>query len=142
MNEPRCGSSCGLSPPTRGIRLTAAARLRLIGSIPAYAGDPRESCASCRAAKVYPRLRGGSVSGILPERADEGSIPAYAGDPIAAAARWWLPEVYPRLRGGSGVGGKPIESVDGLSPPTRGIRVRRRGGGRRRGSIPAYAGDP
>ena len=50
----------GLSPPTRGIRQTAAAVDDEQRSIPAYAGDPGAAHSPALALGVYPRLRGGS----------------------------------------------------------------------------------
>ena len=50
----------GLSPPTRGIPGRFIAGDSQIGSIPAYAGDPRRTANYERGREVYPRLRGGS----------------------------------------------------------------------------------
>ena len=50
--------------------------------------------------------------------------------------------VYPRLRGGSYHGGTKNAKGEGLSPPTRGILIKRRWGLKSSRSIPAYAGDP
>ena len=152
----------GLSPPTRGIQSATNPCPALIGSIPAYAGDPFLSLPQSTALPVYPRLRGGSVprdrSGALrhglspPTRGIRAtvpqtpswlrSIPAYAGDPSAIASQVSVAGVYPRLRGGSVVVFLVRLPMQGLSPPTRGIPlgfVRVVEGG---GSIPAYAGDP
>ena len=113
-------------------------------------------------AGVYPRLRGGSLLAagatsiarglspptrgirVQPCRRDvvSRSIPAYAGDPRRnerpTKPRW----VYPRLRGGSGGKAAAWLIERGLSPPTRGIQLRRRHCQPNRRSIPAYAGDP
>ena len=92
----------GLSPPTRGILNLLAYYNAGNGSIPAYAGDPAAIPLTARLARVYPRLRGGSVNkaalgtpskglspptrGIRNARAvrvdPQRSIPAYAGDPV------------------------------------------------------------
>ena len=155
-------ASPGLSPPTRGIRIAAIGCYPPAGSIPAYAGDPRNRERAGGAVQVYPRLRGGSCpcAGIrnpcrglspptrgIPRRTRSipcaaRSIPAYAGDParhlVVHAAR----RVYPRLRGGSALVLTTLAARFGLSPPTRGIPD---GGDNHilnRGSIPAYAGDP
>ena len=50
--------------------------------------------------------------------------------------------VYPRLRGGSGLVMALTLTLAGLSPPTRGIRLRPHTTESRAKSIPAYAGDP
>ena len=70
------------------------------------------------------------------------SIPAYAGEPRAICCWPAPPRVYPRVCGGtlrcSSCGGAP----SGLSPRMRGNRARSVSGRHRRGSIPAYAGEP
>ena len=133
-----------------------------IRSIPAYAGDPLDGQDSSPLESVYPRLRGGSTNtlragrlyaGLSPPtrgiRSSSlmncpcwGSIPAYAGDPPYRRVRPTWARVYPRLRGGSAPRSRANWRVEGLSPPTRGIRRGCAGGGAQRGSIPAYAGDP
>ena len=70
------------------------------------------------------------------------SIPAYAGDPCRRRMRWIEWEVYPRLRGGSTLVCRCICSDQGLSPPTRGIRIFTDSFPAKERSIPAYAGDP
>ena len=112
--------------------------------------------------RVYPRLRGGSVcviallqsqQGLSPPTrgilrmeaaatAQAGSIPAYAGDPARSARERRLCPVYPRLRGGSNAAKRSAAQGKGLSPPTRGIRVRWVEDYIAGRSIPAYAGDP
>ena len=152
----------GLSPPTRGIPATRLSPLTLTRSIPAYAGDPPQHSSAPPIAEVYPRLRGGSESRTLrrllrrglspPTRgirltqtsswARRGSIPAYAGDPSDLMSVCIAEPVYPRLRGGSRPPPHSRASARGLSPPTRGIPLLCEQDVGRRGSIPAYAGDP
>ena len=111
----------GLSPPTRGIHCPLPKPPLVIGSIPAYAGDPEESEVWAGEYTVYPRLRGGSMRrrwAIMRQRGlspptrgipdvhmvnvvQRRSIPAYAGDPSAHASSAIWKRVYPRLRGGS-----------------------------------------
>ena len=50
--------------------------------------------------------------------------------------------VYPRPRGGTGRGTATSSALPGLSPPTRGNRIRERNAQRNLGSIPAHAGEP
>ena len=50
----------GLSPPTRGIQFGGSEYHCIIGSIPAYAGDPNRARIALVHSRVYPRLRGGS----------------------------------------------------------------------------------
>ena len=152
----------GLSPPTRGIPPPLCHGAVGRGSIPAYAGDPLPHSAHKSGIGVYPRLRGGSQIGRQPVSTPAGlspptrgirygywhtariwrSIPAYAGDPAHKRGICPLPEVYPRLRGGSRPRFVTVRSVEGLSPPTRGIRYHTPRTSQVSGSIPAYAGDP
>ena len=71
-----------------------------------------------------------------------GSIPAYAGDPVWRVVKRRRQTVYPRLRGGSAPMYCENHPTRGLSPPTRGIRLRPHCPIIHVGSIPAYAGDP
>ena len=155
-------SGCGLSPPTRGIRLRIALFGALDRSIPAYAGDPPIAGAASNKRQVYPRLRGGSECGahrlqagaglspptrgipkpILYTRLTKGSIPAYAGDPSRLYQCLSPNEVYPRLRGGSSHRCLWRKRQRGLSPPTRGIPKLPLKTLDNYWSIPAYAGDP
>ena len=67
---------CGLSPPTRGIRLEGIDLLHAGRSIPAYAGDPGVDVGVSLGLAVYPRLRGGSSgAGINLPRANGLSPP-------------------------------------------------------------------
>ena len=152
----------GLSPPTRGIPLRSGGMSTRWWSIPAYAGDPLLCSHHNAAARVYPRLRGGSplfvlrrqrVLGLSPPTrgipylatrvsSSAGSIPAYAGDPCRVGGSLLIRTVYPRLRGGSSSWLACAMPASGLSPPTRGILLCETSRHARRGSIPAYAGDP
>ena len=101
-------SVLGLSPPTRGIQFLNGIAPHLIGSIPAYAGDPvrRARIAVLYAAGLSPPTRG-IPRQVFRARVWTRSIPAYAGDP-AAGVGWALhPWVYPRLRGGSACPASP-----------------------------------
>ena len=50
----------GLSPPTRGSLCALLGRIRLLGSIPAHAGEPGRKLPSRMLHGVYPRPRGGA----------------------------------------------------------------------------------
>ena len=131
-------------------------------SIPAHAGEPPGADCAAWAAGVYPRPRGGTrrTGGGLTRRpglspptrgnpavrysygAALRSIPAHAGEPNHRLHRHNQAEVYPRPRGGT-LTASIAEVVDeGLSPPTRGNRQSVENEPRRRGSIPAHAGEP
>ncbi len=91
------------------------------GSIPACAGEPRQSRHSRRWLRVYPRVCGGTtkspfppgdLSGLSPRvRGNlgqltpffvaEGSIPACAGEPRKEARGHGHAQVYPRVCGGT-----------------------------------------
>ena len=135
---------------------------RMLGSIPASAGEPAAGTTCSSAAWVYPRERGGTFTpprsraaetGLSPRargnpaaqprlRQRRGSIPASAGEPQAkptAAKRWW---VYPRERGGTVYDGDGQTVQTGLSPRARGNPGRSSAGRPGPRSIPASAGEP
>ena len=152
----------GLSPRGRGNLALTANPIGIIGSIPAWAGEPSTYRDSNEVTTVYPRVGGGTeanrtiaerLAGLsprgrgnhrwrCPQLLRERSIPAWAGEPPPGA---YLPSsitVYPRVGGGT----KAIRTRDagltGLSPRGRGnpsaptsLKYRRR-------SIPAWAGEP
>ena len=92
----------GLSPRMRGNLPLAHRQRQCIGSIPAYAGEPRCAAAGRLDGGVYPRVCGGtpcpaiqpfSNAGLSPRMRGNrlriaaaepacGSIPAYAGEPV------------------------------------------------------------
>ena len=71
-----------------------------------------------------------------------GSIPAGAGNPPTESSRRAGRRVHPRGCGESSFKLPPTKQVEGPSPRVRGIRCRTAFSGRRRGSIPAGAGNP
>ena len=151
----------GLSPPTRENPLRPMFTRGGLRSIPAHAGEPASSMRSDSRNRVYPRPRGGTSwkgaahihdGGLSPptrgnpfgnddasQGRRRGSIPAHAGEPRAIRAGCCLHAVYPRPRGGTVLCPTVQAECDGLSPPTRGNRVRPE---RRQGSIPAHANLP
>ena len=132
------------------------------GSIPAYAGEPRRGGRRHPAAKVYPRVCGGtwrmrcsatSSTGLSPRMRGNpsgarnsycpaGSIPAYAGEPLHQAGRTTSNRVYPRVCGGTPDSPIPEPRLRGLSPRMRGNPVATGAIVGVKGSIPAYAGEP
>ncbi len=133
-----------------------------MGSIPAHAGEPSRALTGVPALRVYPRACGGTGSmasrkrvmwGLSPRmrgnhkdrwRTGEwhGSIPAHAGEPVHGGPETRMAGVYPRACGGTIPMGSLLPSAPGLSPRMRGNQSRSSGAGRRRGSIPAHAGEP
>ena len=156
------GIKYGLSPRVRGNPAPALPTVRLAGSIPARAGEPRGRSTTSRRSEVYPRACGGTVErrlrhrpawGLSPrvrgnpvgaghELRLHGSIPARAGEPRAriAGSRWG--RVYPRACGGTQIILVESSSTAGLSPRVRGNLYCYRDTDRDRRSIPARAGEP
>ena len=131
-------------------------------SIPAYAGEPAGGCPRRPASGVYPRVCGGTAPngafggdclGLSPRMRGNraqlagqvgrlGSIPAYAGEPQYFPAYDVCRIVYPRVCGGTTLQSPDGAYEAGLSPRMRGNRYAAGNGQRRKGSIPAYAGEP
>ena len=130
-------------------------------SIPAWAGETPSANHCSRSALVYPRVGGGNVNqrppsrpvgGLSPRgrgkpfdaggRVDcGGSIPAWAGETSKKTTASMLSRVYPRVGGGNDKSCGSGWQGSGLSPRGRGKRPRARPSGRRRRSIPAWAGE-
>ncbi len=111
--------SSGPSPHTRGSPSISIPVNRKLGSIPAYAGQPRCFAALRIPRRVHPRIRGaalveptdaGPARGPSPHtrgsricepsvRVLIGSIPAYAGQPWAHHGYTGGNQVHPRIRG-------------------------------------------
>ncbi len=152
----------GLSPRGRGNQGYTARRPRCTRSIPAWAGEPGPSMVRWGHPTVYPRVGGGTdcaltplplVPGLSPRgrgnhialscvEAVYRSIPAWAGEPRRPPAGCPSAPVYPRVGGGTGAADTAQSGNGGLSPRGRGNPGRRPGAGNRKGSIPAWAGEP
>ena len=152
----------GLSPRVRGNPQFRRPSSGGPGSIPACAGEPRETRVALWRYAVYPRVCGGTVmfcpcanaqNGLSPRVRGNlggrhrlgqppGSIPACAGEPSVTPLCVCPPTVYPRACGGTHSARSAGRPGAGLSPRVRGNR-RRNGAGRGLGrSIPACAGEP
>ena len=156
------GSVAGLSPPTRGSRLSRARALALRRSIPAHAGKPCPPAGAASRPPVYPRPRGeartarlsaafayglspptrGSRRAPPPGRPTRRSIPAHAGKPFAGPTVRSRNRVYPRPRGEARLYPPSTGPAPGLSPPTRGSHRQHGLVVAPDGSIPAHAGKP
>ena len=152
----------GLSPRVRGNHVIAVNPHASAGSIPACAGESSTPHDSRSAARVYPRVCGGTRPELVEGTDREGlsprvrgnpvgefadgsavrSIPACAGEPYTDGSDHCLPVVYPRVCGGTDFQWTYHPWTIGLSPRVRGnhsITYRASGGLR---SIPACAGEP
>ena len=162
LRLPGICTGVGLSPRMRGNLVPHRVFDILTRSIPAYAGEPQGIfCGSARW-KVYPRVCGGTpnctpvgvcLGGLSPRMRgnpehgarvgqDRRSIPAYAGEPFFSAHDSSFAWVYPRVCGGTQETVIGASWNHGLSPRMRGNLVVRGVRAGRRGSIPAYAGEP
>ena len=134
----------GLSPRVRGNQVVEEPIGRVLGSIPARAGEPARPAGGPRRCWVYPRACGGTggvqaalraghglsprVRGnrevaLLRPRLD-GSIPARAGEPSRTGGSPSGSTVYPRACGGTTNGAMSWPCSSGLSPRVRGnLRV-------------------
>ena len=152
----------GLSPRTRGSRVSRHGRGHYSGPIPADAGEPSPARRPGAGSRAYPRGRGGAAAtcvqasvsrGLSPrtrgshragsERlSDRGPIPADAGEPNRVMTSPDGITAYPRGRGGAIARRTYFSQIQGLSPRTRGSLPDHPGFAARVGPIPADAGEP
>ena len=152
----------GLSPRGRGNHLAKLYPLGVVRSIPAWAGEPVVTVPVRNIAEVYPRVGGGTDltgesykedAGLSPrgrgnrvlrrhEKVRYGSIPAWAGEPETVSRGKVAIPVYPRVGGGTVSCGGMKKSATGLSPRGRGNPPSSSVTVKRKGSIPAWAGEP
>ena len=151
----------GLSPRVRGKPPARIGPGRLIGSIPACAGEATANTARITGRAVYPRVCGGSRRAADPERHRQGlsprvrgkpgcgvgetgrhrSIPACAGEAPARYTGHSGLAVYPRVCGGSPSPAPAADPALGLSPRVRGKQGYRLDVNNILRSIPACAGE-
>ena len=114
-------SSIGLSPRGRGNQFVVFTVDTIAGSIPAWAGEPRNLFFEDTVLRVYPRVGGGTFVGegrygrgsglsprgrgnpndLLEDDIIDGSIPAWAGEPVSVKVAHVKTKVYPRVGGGT-----------------------------------------
>ncbi len=111
----------GLSPRTRGSRLSPPIPPLCLGPIPADAGEPVICSHVCRSFRAYPRGRGGAPSADSAGRIGVGLSPRTRGSRRNSAI---------------------LHAPEGLSPRTRGSRDDAVVPARPIGPIPADAGEP
>ena len=151
----------GLSPRGRGKRDNAVDAGVIAGSIPAWAGETRQTPHATTRFGVYPRVGGGnpwrcqrlrSRPGLSPRGRGKQSvtciacpslrsIPAWAGETPPVLASKPSPTVYPRVGGGNEALRIGYHPALGLSPRGRGKLCCQRCPRRERRSIPAWAGE-
>ena len=155
-------SSRGLSPLARGNRDPSHIRHRVLGPIPARAGQPGRWLRGAACRWAYPRSRGATLiprgkvyfdPGLSPlargnplraSRAGSpsGPIPARAGQPGRQRPVGTLGGAYPRSRGATVVFTSSDQAVSGLSPLARGNLTSTAVPSLGAGPIPARAGQP
>ena len=109
----------GLSPRVRGNLLAQLDGIIAERSIPACAGEPRPSWRIRAAAKVYPRVCGGTWyrrGGTLPTAV----YPRVCGGTQGPSCQSILNPVYPRVCGGTSFAMYSSTRPEGLSPRVRG----------------------
>ena len=74
-------SNGGLSPRMRGNRRMQRERFRIVGSIPAHAGEPKWRDSRKEARRVYPRACGGTQAVRTPRVPPRGLSPRMRGNP-------------------------------------------------------------
>ena len=152
----------GLSPRVRGNPEGRGAGRRILGAIPASAGEPITYCKPREINRGYPRECGGTSDsgrgpsgegGLSPRvrgnpstppvrAARRRAIPASAGEPVSPHLARQLRQGYPRECGGTVIRQRNTSGRQGLSPRVRGNRSRGRSMRRDSRAIPASAGEP
>ena len=152
----------GPSPRGRGSLHQRAGGGELLGSIPAWAGEPTASPTCSPRRRVHPRVGGGAQARARgggapagpsprgrgsrsPDRAPCGtcgSIPAWAGEPCLLSHAGSSCRVHPRVGGGAAFWTGERGLSRGPSPRGRGSHGDVAGVSRETGSIPAWAGEP
>ena len=152
----------GLSPRVRGNPFPFQDNLTKGRSIPACAGEPPSRRPRLHACWVYPRVCGGTPSGMNRKYEPLGlsprvrgnrhercsrdllrrSIPACAGEPRCGVEAVLRPGVYPRVCGGTRLGRYCPPALWGLSPRVRGNHISANAVETAKRSIPACAGEP
>ena len=152
----------GLSPRGRGNHNRPIQTDTGLGSIPAWAGQPKPELREPSRKRVYPRVGGATLSPAVDAAAPGGlsprgrgnriwveihhphlrSIPAWAGQPAARRANRGKSRVYPRVGGATPWNLVEFEYAEGLSPRGRGNLRDCPEWPRVAGSIPAWAGQP
>ena len=130
----------GLSPLARGNRSDLDGTTKVLGPIPACAGQPAPVLSTPLKTRAYPRLRGATAATLAGPQAEkglsplargnlhggylavlrQGPIPACAGQPILPVHTVWDLGAYPRLRGATLRTQVVPTASTGLSPLARG----------------------
>ncbi len=152
----------GPSPRGRGNRRDPAQRSPDDGTIPAWAGEPRQFSYSVAVSWDHPRVGGGTRKSRSAFQAMAGpsprgrgnlhpmpsyvavmrTIPAWAGEPIHRRSWWpWLRD-HPRVGGGTLFLLSFEAGMQGPSPRGRGNHAAIGDRPKRHGTIPAWAGEP
>ena len=151
----------GSSPRMRGTPAVDDVHHRLVGIIPAHAGNTRHgayvrtlrwdhprACGEHAGISLHdqgatgssPRMRGTLTPALLASLR-HGIIPAHAGNTICVPLRWIAPRDHPRACGEHLLFLLASASSQGSSPRMRGTHVGRIRNKQMRGIIPAHAGN-
>ena len=151
----------GSSPLARGTLLLPTKTIYGYGLIPARAGNTSPAQARARVLRAHPRSRGehlstghtaptwwgssplarGTLVLWLALAAVSGLIPARAGNTLPTSTLARTGGAHPRSRGEHASTGSTRDSTAGSSPLARGTLPRESPGHRRKGLIPARAGN-
>ncbi len=155
-------SASGPSPRGRGNHRHCSSDCNIIGTIPAWAGEPGAKGVSLYAKADHPRVGGGTArAGLAPDcprgpsprgrgnpRATGpwgcgwGSIPAWAGEPVPVPNGYSISGDHPRVGGGTQSPARTSQFHEGPSPRGRGNPAPMSRSPPTLGTIPAWAGEP
>ena len=82
LGTPGAGFAQGLSPRVRGNLPRILGIHRIVGSIPACAGEPTDSTSGCTMRRVYPRVCGGTTLSAVMRSVLSGLSPRVRGNPV------------------------------------------------------------
>ena len=140
--KPGAISSSGLSPRVRGNHSTCRQTLPGTRSIPACAGEPAAGGSRCTGCRVYPRVCGGTSTGMSRPHSQAGLSPRVRGNLYVknfSTSPWGS---IPRVCGGTPKAIFETGVLKGLSPRVRGNLHPSGPGTEPCRSIPACAGEP
>ena len=131
----------GSSPRMRGTRAGSLDMSRILGIIPAYAGNTDSLFTSFLWFRDHPRVCGEHRQGRVDWSVRGGIIPAYAGNTFQRPGHFESWRDHPRVCGEHAFNNAVRITVKGSSPRMRGTLPHAGARIRQSGIIPAYAGN-